>query len=111
MLLSCGCDLRRAGCFESEMDEIAIACRRFGYVCRRRFLRIERGEVGREREPTPFGVRIEKCLPARTDQVSRGAPNLDRLTAGVCLWPGPREHLEPEDDPAQGEPSSCGLRD
>ena len=93
------------------MDEIAIACGQCGDIRRRRFLRIERGKVGREREPAPFGVGVEKRLPARRYQVSGGAPNLERMTAGVCLWRAGREHLEPEDDHSQGEPSSCGLRD
>jgi hypothetical protein len=93
------------------MDEIAIACGQCGYVRRRRFLRIERGEVGREREPASLGVGVEKCLPADRDQVSRGAPNIDRFTASVCSWGAGREHLASEDDRAQGEPSSCGLRD
>jgi hypothetical protein len=43
--------------------------------------------------------------------VSRGAANIDRFTASVGSWAAGREHLVFEDDQAQGEPSSCGLRD
>ncbi|MGO9822470.1 MAG: hypothetical protein ACLPTJ_17710 [Solirubrobacteraceae bacterium] len=68
------------------MDDISIACGKRSCVRRRRFLSIERGEVGRERQPTCLGAGIEKCLPARRDQMSRGAPHLKRLTTGACLW-------------------------
>jgi hypothetical protein len=93
------------------MDEVAIACGQCSYVRRRRFLRIERGEVGREREPARLAVGVEKFLPADRDQVSRGAPDIDRFAASVCSWLARREHLASKDDHAQGEPSSCGLRD
>lgn len=93
------------------MDDISIACGKRSCVRRRRFLSIERGEVGRERQPTCLGAGIEKCLPARRDQMSRGAPHLKRLTTGACLWQAGQEHLEPEHEHARGETSSCVLRD
>ena len=100
-----------ADSFDPKMDDISIACGKRSRVRRCRFLSIERGEIGRERQPTCLGARIEKCLPARRDKMSRGAPDLKRLTTGACLWQAGQEHLEPEHEHARGETSSCVLRD
>ena len=80
------------------MDDISIPCGKRSYVRCRRFLSIECGEVGRERQPTCLGARIKKRLPAHRDQLSRGAPHLDRLTARACLGRAGQEHLESDDE-------------
>jgi len=98
---------RRSGmadCLESDVDETAIACRERSYARRRRVFSIERGKAGRE--PAPFGVGVEKCLPARRDPARCGAPDSERFGASVCPWRAGQGHLESEDERREGE-GSC----
>lgn len=100
-----------ADSLESKMDDISIPCGKRSYVRCRGFLSIECGEVGRERQPTCLGARINKRLPAHPDELSRGAPHLGCLTARACLGRAAQEHLESEHEHPEGETSSCALRD
>ncbi len=93
------------------MNEVALVCGKRSQVSRRRFLSIERGEIGRKGESTCPGVHVEKCPPAQRDQVGRGAPHLKGLTTRAGLWVAGQEHLASEDEQPQGEASSCVLRD